>query len=70
MFKDFVKDNYLLYKPTDESTFALDPEKTSYWFSLGPRAIEETDKMALLLRMGEVSIKYIFHKNIKLCNIK
>jgi len=33
----------------------LDPEKSSYWFTLGPRALEECDQMTLLNRVGEVS---------------
>jgi hypothetical protein len=37
----------------------LDPEKTSYWFTLGPRALEECDQMALLKRVGEVSTQFI-----------
>lgn len=43
----------------------FDPEKTSYWFSLGPRALVECDSIMLLQRVSEVSeihninIKYI-----------
>ncbi|XP_026815060.1 non-structural maintenance of chromosomes element 3 homolog isoform X2 [Rhopalosiphum maidis] len=51
---DFVKDQYLQYKLTDDTTIMLDPEKTSYWFTLGPRALEECDQMALLKRVGEL----------------
>lgn len=60
MFKDFVKDNYLQYKATDDTTIALDPEKTSYWFSMGPRALIECDQMMLLQRVGEVSTSITF----------
>lgn len=51
---DFVKDQYLQFKITDDTTLMLDPEKTSYWFTLGPRALEECDQMAVLKRVGEL----------------
>lgn len=51
---NFVKDQYLQYKPTDDTTVILDPEKTSYWFTLGPRALEECDQITLLNRVGEL----------------
>ncbi|NP_001155624.1 mage-e1-like [Acyrthosiphon pisum] len=50
----FVKDQYLQYKITDDTTISLDPEKTSYWFTLGPRALEECDQLTLLNRVGEL----------------
>ncbi|CAI6345350.1 unnamed protein product [Macrosiphum euphorbiae] len=50
----FVKDQYLQYKITDDTTISLDPEKTSYWFTLGPRALEECDQLMLLNRVGEL----------------
>jgi len=55
LFQKFVKDQYLQYKITDDTTISLDPEKTSYWFTLGPRALEECDQLMLLNRVGEVS---------------
>jgi len=58
LFQKFVKDQYLQYKITDDTTISLDPEKTSYWFTLGPRAFEECDQLTLLNRVGEVSTKF------------
>lgn len=58
LFQKFVKDQYLQYKITDDTTVSLDPEKTSYWFTLGPRALEECDQITLLNRVGEVSTKF------------
>lgn len=37
----------------------LDPERTSHWFSIGPRGLIECDKTVLLQRMGEVSFLFI-----------
>ncbi|XP_022164707.1 melanoma-associated antigen B2-like [Myzus persicae] len=50
----FVKDQYLQFKITDDTTVSLDPEKTSYWFTLGPRALEECDQIMLLNRVSEL----------------
>lgn len=63
LLQDFVKDQYLQFKITDDTTIMLDPEKTSYWFTLGPRALEECDQMAVLNRVGEVSIQFIIQNN-------
>jgi len=60
LFQKFVKDQYLQYKITDDTTVSLDPEKTSYWFTLGPRGLEECDQITLLNRVGEVSKKFSF----------
>lgn len=38
----------------------FDPEKTSYWFSMGPRALVECDSMMLLQRVSEVSKMLLF----------
>ncbi|XP_025204362.1 melanoma-associated antigen D4-like [Melanaphis sacchari] len=68
---DFVKDQYLQYKLTDDTTIMLDPEKTIYWFTLGPRALEECDQMTLLNRVGELynkpakSFKRVYAELIK-----
>ncbi|XP_050433692.1 uncharacterized protein LOC126841327 [Adelges cooleyi] len=51
---DFVKDHYLHYKATDDTTVMLDPEKTSYWFTLGTRALVEFDQNTVLQRVGEL----------------
>jgi len=58
-FQDFVKSQYLQYKATDDSTILMDPEKTSYWFSLGPRSLVECDQMMLLQSIGKVSLIYL-----------
>ncbi|KAL5242784.1 hypothetical protein ACI65C_010194 [Semiaphis heraclei] len=50
----FVRDQYLQHKITDDTTVSLDPEKTSYWFTLGPRALEECDQLMLLNQVGEL----------------
>lgn len=50
--KDFVRDHYLEYKATDQTTIMFDPEKTSFWFSLGPRALIECNQKMVLLRVG------------------
>lgn len=57
LFQDFVKDQYLQYKVKDDIDDKLDPDKTCYWFSLGPRSLIECDKLKLLQTVGEVSIK-------------
>lgn len=59
LFQDFVRDHYLEYKATDDTTVMFDPEKTSFWFSLGPRALVECNQMMVLLRVGGVSIQFI-----------
>ncbi|VVC41406.1 MAGE homology domain [Cinara cedri] len=51
---DLVKDQYLQYKATDDSNIMLDPEKTTHWFSLGPRALVECNQIMLLKRVGEL----------------
>jgi len=59
LFQDFVRDQYLEYKPTDDTTIMFDPDKTSFWFSLGPRALIECNQKMVLLRVGGVSIQFI-----------
>lgn len=53
-----MRDQYLLYNPTDETTIMYDPEKTSKWFSMGPRSLAECNQIIALQRVAEVSIKY------------
>lgn len=54
-----MKDQYLVYKATDDTTVQFDPERTSFWFSMGPRAIAECDQKMALRRVSEVSAKFI-----------
>ncbi|XP_050545942.1 uncharacterized protein LOC126908100 [Daktulosphaira vitifoliae] len=51
---DFVKDQYLQYNATDETTITLDPEKMSNWFSLGTRSLLEFNQNILLQHVGEI----------------
>lgn len=53
-----MRDQYLLYKLTDETTVMYDPERTSKWFSMGPRALVECDQAMALQRVAEVCIDY------------
>lgn len=69
LFQAFVKDKYLEYKVTDDTTIMLDPEKTSFWFTLGPRALEECDQLKLLTRVGEVSTKFKFLYNTLIISV-
>lgn len=55
LFQDFVRDQYLQYKPTDDTNIMFDPERLTHWFSLGPRALIECNQIMLLKRVGEVS---------------
>lgn len=54
-----MRDQYLLFKATDDTNVQFDPERTSFWFSLGPRAIAECDQKMALQRVSEVSSKFI-----------
>lgn len=52
--KDLVNDEYLAYKETDATTVMYDPGKTSFWFSLGSRALIECDQMAVLNQISNL----------------